>query len=106
MFAAYAAAPLRSSATVTAEDGDLVLADPLTLLRILDAEPLCRSETEDADLALVLVAVDLQRRLADVLQRLHRRQHRLDLAEVHEAVRLPRLRIVGKVRGQQPLQRH
>ena len=40
--------------------------------------PFVGREAEHADLALVLVAVDLAGRLAGVVERVHRRQQRLD----------------------------
>ena len=60
------------SAAVTAEEGDPVLADPFPFGRIVDAETFGGGEAEDADLAFVLVAVDLQRRLAGRHQRVDR----------------------------------
>src|SRR5689334_14890253 len=46
------------SGAVAPEQRDLVLADAFALGRVVDAEALGRRQAEDADLALVLVAVD------------------------------------------------
>src|SRR4029077_19439726 len=82
-----------------AEQGDLVLADRLALGRVVDALALLGREAQDADLALGLVAVDGERGVADLAQRVHPREQRLDLAVGDELVRGPRLPVVGEVRG-------
>src|SRR4051812_17223026 len=85
------------SAAVATEHGDLVLADPFALLGVVDAEPLFGREAQDADLALVLVAVDLERSLTGLVERVHGRQQGLDLAEVEQSVGCVRLLVVGEV---------
>ncbi len=51
-----------------AEDRDLVLADALALLGVVDPETFLGSEAEHAELALGLVAVHGERRLADLVE--------------------------------------
>ena len=68
--------------------------------------PSARGQAEHADLALVLVAVDRAGGLADLGQRVHRRQQRLDAALVDQPVGGVRLGVVGEVAGDQPLQLH
>jgi hypothetical protein len=56
-----------TSSTVATEKGDLFLADLGPALGVVDAQALLRCEAQDADLALVLVAVDAAGRLAGLL---------------------------------------
>ncbi len=58
---------------------------------VADAEALAGGQAEDADLALVLVVVDVQRGLADLVEGVGPRQRRVDLALGDQAVGLPRL---------------
>ena len=71
----------------------------LTQFRVDDAEPLPRCQAQDADLALVQVAVDLVDGFADIVQREDPRKGRVDLALGDQAVGLPRLAVVGEVRA-------
>src|SRR5204863_5520748 len=93
-----------TSRTVATEQGDLVLADRFPPLGVVDAEPFLGRQAEDADLAFVLVAVDLAGRLAGVLERVHRRQEGLDAALADELVGRPRLVVVGEVGGDEALE--
>src|SRR5581483_914212 len=70
---------------VPAEDVDPVLPDLRPELRIGDAQ------------ALVQIVVDLQRRLARLLQRVDGREDGLDLAVADQPVGLPGLPVVGEV---------
>ena len=67
-------------AQVPPEQRDLVLADLLAELGVVDAEALLGREAQHADLALVQVLVHLVGGLADLVERVHRRQDRLDHA--------------------------
>src|SRR6266508_3639318 len=88
---------MRSSRLVmTAEQGDLVEV-LLTELRVRDAEPLFGSEAQHADLPLDEVAVHLRRRLTRLVERVHDRQRRVDLALPHEPVGVPCLAVVREV---------
>src|SRR3954453_11067015 len=95
-----------TSKTVATEQGDLLLADRLAPLGVVDAEPRLRRQAQDADLAFVLVAVDFPGRLAGVLEGIHRRQERLDPALADELVGRPRLVVVGEVGGDEALELH
>src|SRR5665647_1480937 len=76
------------------------------LLRVSDAKTGPRGEREDADLALVQVAVDVVRRLPDVDQGIRLAQRGVDEPTVHQVVGLPRLAVVGEVRAEDPLEAH
>src|SRR5262245_141611 len=91
-----------SNTTKTVDRRKMLLAQP----RIPYAEALFRRETQHADLALVLVLVHLERGLAGLLQRVHTGQCRMDLSLGDQAVRLPRLAVVGEVRADDALQVH
>src|SRR3954454_679783 len=84
---------------------DLLL-EARPLLRVADPQTLLRSQGEDADLALVGVAVDVARGLADLLHRVGLGQRRMDQPPVDEPVGLPRLLVVGEVRADDPLEVH
>src|SRR4051812_5199223 len=73
------------------EQRDLVFADLVSQLGIVDAEPLARRKAQHADLALVQVVVHLVGGLAGVGQRVDGREDRLHLAGADELVRVPRL---------------
>ena len=75
-------------------------------LRVVDAESLLGRETQHADLALVQVAVDLQGRLAHLLEGIERRQRREHLSPTDELVGVPRLAVVGEVRALDGLELH
>src|SRR5690348_11104185 len=93
------------SASDSSEEVDLVEVLGAQLL-VLDAEALLRRERQDADLALVLVVVHVERGLADLLEGVDLRQGRVDLALGDEAVGLPRLAVVGEVAGDDLLEVH
>src|SRR5829696_4190932 len=76
------------------EEGDLVLADLLPEGRIVDPEAVGRREAAHAELAFGLVAVDGECRLACVLELVHTRQDRLDLAFGEQLVGVPGLLVV------------
>ena len=61
----------------------------LAELGVAHAEALLRGEGEDADLALVLVVVHVERGLADLLEAVDLREGGVDLALADEAVGLP-----------------
>src|SRR3954471_6477551 len=85
----------------TAEAVDLLLeAGPL--LPVADAEAFGRGEGEDADLALVGVAVQVVGGLADVVHGVGVGQGGVDQAAVDEPVGLPGLLVVGEVRADDP----
>src|SRR5215471_13048008 len=86
-----------TSGTVATEQRDLVLADLGAELRVLDPEAFLGRKAQDADLAIVLVAVDQASGLANVGQGIDRRQQRLDPALAHQLVGRPRLGVVGEV---------
>src|SRR3954447_5417377 len=67
------------------------------LLLVADPQTLLRSEAEDADLALVEVVVHVERRLADLGQRVGPRQGRVDHPLGDQPVGLPGLAVVGEV---------
>src|SRR5437867_3220405 len=92
--------------SMPAEERDPVLADLLAELGIVDAVALLGRQAQHADLALVQVVVDLVGSLARLLQRVDGREDRLHLARREQAVRLPRLLVVGEVRGHDALQLH
>src|SRR4051794_880839 len=69
----------------------------LALGRVLDAEAFGGGEGEDADLALVQVAVHVAGGLPDLLHRVGLGQGGVDQAAVDEPVGLPRLLVVGEV---------
>src|SRR5581483_11846416 len=91
---------------VAAEDVDPVLADLGPELRVADPEALLGRQAQDADLALVQVLVDLQRRLARLLEGVDGRQDGLDLALADQPVRLPGLPVVGEVAALDGLEAH
>src|SRR5581483_9756565 len=91
---------------VPAEDVDPVLPDLRPELRIGDAQALLRRQAQDADLPLVQIVVDLQRRLARLLQRVDGREDGLDLAVADQPVGLPGLPVVGEVAALDGLQAH
>src|SRR5581483_10315825 len=91
---------------VPAEDVDPVLPDLRPELRIGDAQALLRRQAQDADLPLVQILVDLQRRLAGLLQRVDGGEDGLDLALADEAVGLPGLPVVGEVAALDGLEAH
>src|SRR4051812_38173006 len=91
---------------VPAEDVDPVLTDPGPELGVGDPEALAGGQAEDADLALVQVLVDLQRRLAGLLERVDGGEDRLHLALADEPVGLPGLPVVGEVAALDGLQAH
>src|SRR5258706_16148441 len=82
------------SGPMPAEQGDLVLADLVAERGVVDAEPLLRREAQHAELALVQVVVDLERRLAHLGERVDGREDRLNLPLGDEPVGLPRLGVV------------
>src|SRR6266508_6079567 len=100
------APPKTGSGAVAAEQCDLVLADAVTLFRVLDAETLTGGEAEHADFALVLIAMDRSRGHTDLGERVHGRQQRMDATLVDQPVCRPRLGVVREMAGDQPLQLH
>src|SRR6478735_5435134 len=75
-------------------------------LVVTDAEAFGGGEAADADLALVLVVVHVERGLPDLVEGVGARERGVDLALRDEAVGLPRLAVVGEVRGDDPLEVH
>ena len=74
--------------------------------RVGDAETLFGREHQHAELAFVHVLVHLRHRVGDLLEREHRREHRMDLAFAHQPVGFPRLAVVGEVATLERLQVH
>src|SRR4051794_4534522 len=91
---------------MAAEQRDALLADRGPSFGGVDAEALLWSETEDADLPLVLVAVDGAGRLAHLGEWVHGGEEGLDAAHRDQAVGVPRLLVVGEVAGDETLQLH
>ena len=73
---------------------------------VAHAEPLLGSQAEHAHLALVGVAVDVERGLADVVEPVGLRQCGMDHALGDEPVCLPRLAVVREVGRDDPLEVH
>src|SRR6478672_1981836 len=95
-----------TSSTVATVESDPVLADLGPALRVVDAEALGRRQAQDADLALVLVALDAPGRRARLLEREHGRQQRLDAPLADQLVGRPCLVVVGEVGGDEALELH
>jgi hypothetical protein len=91
---------------VRAKDGDLVLADALALLRVVDALALLGRQAQHAELALGLVVVHREGGLADVVEVVGRLSIGLDAALGDQLVGRPRLGIVGEVRRHDALELH
>src|SRR3954470_12890367 len=88
--------PYRGAPSLPSEAGDRV--DVLLAeLGVRHAEALFGCEHEHAELALVLVVVDLEHRLGDLLERERRRQHGMDARLGDQPVRLRRLPVVREV---------
>src|SRR5205085_10132305 len=85
-----------SGLVMTAEQGDLIEV-LLAERRVRDAEPFLGSEAQHPDLPFHEVAVHLRRRFSRLVERVHDRQRRVDLALAHEPVGVPRLAVVREV---------
>jgi len=68
-------------------------------LLVADAETLLGRQAEDADLALVGVVVDVEGRLADVVDASTCAKGSVGLALRDQPIGLPRLAVVSEVRG-------
>src|SRR6266508_6245850 len=91
---------------VAAEDGDAVLPDLGSPLGVVDAEAIRGGQAENADLALVEVAVHRQGGVAHLLERVDVGEDGLDHALGDEPVGVPGLAVVGEVAGLDLLQLH
>src|SRR2546421_8365637 len=94
-----------SGLVMASEQSDLIEV-LLAERRVRHAEPFLRSEAQHPDLPLYEVPVHLRRRFPRLVERVHHRERRMDLALAHEPVGVPRLPVVREVAALEGLEHH